>query len=109
MGIAQSNLDAPVMKGTSGIPCSANAKALALQESACIYCEGRRRMPHGLRAVSFENYTDRNNFEAAEKRPRNGLHGSAGARTYAREAAYNAEHKARQIEIVKNRKKAAAK
>lgn len=68
MGIAQSNLDAPVMKGTSGILVLNKKEAQAIEESACIYC-GRcvDVCPMGLEPYLLNNYTQMNNFEAAEK------------------------------------------
>ncbi len=68
MGVAQANLEAPVMKGTSGILVLSVAQAQALEESACIYC-GRcvDVCPMGLEPYLLNNYSHMNNFEAAEK------------------------------------------
>lgn len=68
MGIAQANLEAPVIKGTSGILVLDKKEAQALEESACIYC-GRcvDICPMGLEPYILNNYSSMNNFEAAEK------------------------------------------
>lgn len=67
MGIAQSNLDAPVMKGTSGILVLGKSEARMMEESACIYC-GRcvDVCPMGLEPYLLSNYAEKGNFEAAE-------------------------------------------
>ena len=68
MGIAQSNLNAPVMKGTSGILVLSSAEARMMEETACIYC-GRcvDVCPMGLEPYLLNNYAAKGDFEAAEK------------------------------------------
>jgi electron transport complex protein RnfC len=68
MGIAQSNLDAPVMKGTSGILVLGKGMARSMEESPCIRC-GKcvEACPMGLMPCLISAYAEINNFEAAEK------------------------------------------
>jgi electron transport complex protein RnfC len=68
MGIAQSNLNAPVIKGTSGILVLSTSEARMMEESPCIYC-GRcvDVCPMGLEPYLLNNYAAKGNFEAAEK------------------------------------------
>ncbi|MGE5494242.1 MAG: electron transport complex subunit RsxC [Burkholderiales bacterium] len=69
MGIAQSNLNAPVIKGTSGILVLSTSEARMMEESPCIYC-GRcvDVCPMGLEPYLLNNYAAKGDFEAAEKR-----------------------------------------
>ena len=68
MGIALHNLDAPVMKGTSGILALDEKSARPVQESACIHC-GKcvAACPMGLQPYLISGYSDINRFEDAEK------------------------------------------
>lgn len=111
MGIAQSTLEAPVMKGTSGILVLGRAEARMLEESACIYC-GRcvDVCPMGLEPYLLNNYAEKGNFEAAEN-----IHAmdcmECGGCSYICPANRHITQRIRlaKSEITKNRKKAAAK
>jgi electron transport complex protein RnfC len=67
MGIALHNLDAPVMKGTSGILALDDKMARPMQESACIRC-GKCVMvcPIGLQPYLIDAYTENDRFDDAE-------------------------------------------
>ncbi len=67
MGIALHNLDAPVMKGTSGILALDDKTARPLAESACIRC-GKCAMvcPIGLQPYLIDAYTEKDRFDEAE-------------------------------------------
>jgi electron transport complex protein RnfC len=68
MGIAQANLDAPVMKGTSGILVLNKKQARIMDESACICCGKCINVcPMGLEPYLINNYASINDFKSAEK------------------------------------------
>jgi electron transport complex protein RnfC len=111
MGIAQSNLSAPVMKGTSGILALGSSEARMMEESACIYC-GRcvDVCPMGLEPYLLNNYAAKGDFEAAEK-----IHAmdcmECGGCSFICPANRHITQRIRlaKAEITKSRKKAAAK
>lgn len=67
MGIALHNLDAPVIKGTSGILALDDKTARPLAESACIRC-GKCVMvcPIGLQPYLIDAYAEKDRFDEAE-------------------------------------------
>jgi electron transport complex protein RnfC len=111
MGIAQSTLNAPVIKGTSGILVLSPGEARMMEESACIYC-GRcvDVCPMGLEPYLLNNYAAKGDFAAAEK-----IHAmdcmECGGCSYICPANRHITQRIRlaKAEIVKSRKKAAAK
>lgn len=68
MGISQTNLDAPIIKGTSGILALSKGMARSMEESPCIRC-GKcvGACPMGLLPCLISAYAESNNFETAEK------------------------------------------
>jgi len=68
MGIALHSLDAPVMKGTSGILALDEKMARPSPESACIRC-GKCVMvcPIGLQPYLIDAYAEKDRFDDAEK------------------------------------------
>ncbi len=68
MGITQHNLNAPVMKGTSGLLALDEKMAKSAQASACIRC-GKCVMvcPMGLLPYLLGDYAEHERFEDAEK------------------------------------------
>ncbi len=68
MGITQYNLDAPVMKGTSGILALDAKTARSAQASACIRCGKCIAVcPMGLQPYLLSDYAENERFEDAEK------------------------------------------
>ncbi|MGI5849081.1 MAG: electron transport complex subunit RsxC [Christensenellales bacterium] len=68
MGITQHNLDAPVIKGTSGILALDKRIAHSMEESPCIRCGKCVGVcPIGLQPYLISAHAEKNNFEAAEK------------------------------------------
>ena len=68
MGITQQNLDAPIVKGSSGILVLDHKMANSKEESDCIRC-GKCVMvcPMGLEPYLLNAYSEKNDFAAAEK------------------------------------------
>lgn len=68
MGISQQNLDAPIVKGSSGVLVLNHKMAMAREESDCIRC-GKCVMvcPMGLEPYLLNAYSEKNDFESAEK------------------------------------------
>ena len=68
MGITQYNLDAPVIKGTSGILALDKRIVHMTQDSPCIRCgQCVTSCPMGLAPYLISAYADKNKFEDAEK------------------------------------------
>lgn len=68
MGITQYNLDAPVMKGTSGLLALDTGMVRSAEESPCIRCGKCVAVcPMGLLPYLLGDYAERNRFEDAEK------------------------------------------
>jgi electron transport complex protein RnfC len=68
MGITQQDLNAPVIKGTSGILALNEGMARAIEQSPCIRC-GKcvSACPIGLLPYLISANAEKNNFDAAEK------------------------------------------
>ena len=68
MGITQQNLDAPIVKGSSGILVLDHKMADARAESDCIRCGKCVYVcPMGLEPYLLNAYSEKNDFAAAEK------------------------------------------
>ncbi len=68
MGIAMHNIDAPVMKGTSGILVLDDKMARPADESPCIRCSRCVMVcPIGLQPYLLDAYAERDRFDDAEK------------------------------------------
>lgn len=68
MGIAMHNIDAPVMKGTSGILVLDDKMARPAEEAACIRCSKCVYVcPIGLQPYLIDAYAEKDRFDDAEK------------------------------------------